>query len=439
VSTATHPGSGPPPGVDHPSLIPALLLADSLSGPDSAEDRPRGPVRRTARDWVVDVGVFLAALVLGPVLVVGAASQPDPSSDLLIFFDMAVGLLGIIALWWRRRWPVGVALLLAAIGTFSDMSGAAVLIALFTVAVHRPTRTVLAIAAANLVSFVVYVFVRGLGADPPLLVGLGGLVLLALVVAWGMFVRARRQLVHSLRDRAVRAESEQRLRVEQARQLERTRIAREMHDVLAHRLSLLSMHAGALEFRPDAPPAEVARAAGVVRASARAALEDLREVIGVLRDTTDGETSDGASGNRPQPTLGDLPALVEESRQAGLRVHEEYRLPALDPTPSVSGRTAYRVVQEGLTNVRKHSPGALATVVVDGVPGESLIVEVRNPPPVGEQQAPLPSAGTGLIGLLERVGLAGGSLEHGWTTDGDFRLRARLPWPETAAPAPDPV
>ena len=89
------------------------------------------------------------------------------------------------------------------------------------------------------------------------------LLVTAATVAWGMFVRARRQLVASLRERADRAEAEQQLRVEQARQQERARIAREMHDVLAHRISLLSMHAGALEFRPDAPPEEVARAAGV--------------------------------------------------------------------------------------------------------------------------------------------------------------------------------
>ena len=105
------------------------------------------------------------------------------------------------------------------------------------------------------------------------------------VVTWGMFVRARRQLVLTLRDRAERAEAEQHLRVDQARQQERARIAREMHDVLAHRISLLSLHAGALEFRPDAPPEEVARAAGVIRSSAHEALNDLREVIGVLRES----------------------------------------------------------------------------------------------------------------------------------------------------------
>src|SRR4029453_19421419 len=99
------------------------------------------------------------------------------------------------------------------------------------------------------------------------------------------------------------------------RHLERARIAREMHDVLAHRLSLLNMHAGALEFRPDAPPDEIARAAGVIRASARGALEDLREVIGVLRDSTD-----GGSPDHPLPSLADLPALVSECREAGVRI-----------------------------------------------------------------------------------------------------------------------
>jgi hypothetical protein len=121
--------------------------------------------------------------------------------------------------------------------------------------------------------------------------------------------------VLALHERADRLEAEQRLRVEQAREAERRRIAREMHDVLAHRVSLLALHAGALEFRPDAPSEEVAEAAGVIRANARAALEDLRGVVGMLRDS-----GDGSAPEPPQPTLGDIPALVEESRAAGMRV-----------------------------------------------------------------------------------------------------------------------
>jgi signal transduction histidine kinase len=414
--------------VDHPSLIPALLLADALEDPDSEGTSPRGPVSRSVRDWVVDASLVILAAGIGLIVVVDAAIHPVPPSQPLLVLDVVTGLLGCLALWWRRRWPVGIALVLAAIGVYSDMITAAVLIALFTVAVHRPLRTLLLVTGANLAGFAAYVVVRP-GADGPQpAVVLAGLVLITAVVAWGLFVRARRQLVHELRGRALRAESEQRLRVEQARQLERTRIAREMHDVLAHRLSLLSMHAGALEFRPDAPPAEVARAAGVIRASARAALEDLRQVIGLLRDT-----ADGAAGDRPQPTLADLPALVEESRQAGLRVREEYSVPDLAAAPDITGRTAYRVVQEGLTNVRKHAPGAVASVRVRaGTDG--LDVEVVNPPRVGVvRDETLPSAGTGLIGLRERVGLAGGVLDDGWTAAGEFRLHARLPW--TGAPA----
>ncbi|WP_029432484.1 sensor histidine kinase [Blastococcus sp. URHD0036] len=410
------------PGVDHPSLVPALLLADSLS-PDA--DHAGRRVRRSVRDWVVDVTAFVLSLAIGLLLVGEASVGPQPPSEAVQFADLVLGTAGCIALWGRRRWPVGLALGLAVIGTFSDMGSIAILIALFTVAVHRPWRTVLVVTAVNLASFLVYAFVR---PDPelpwPVFLALG-MALTAAVVAWGMFVRARRQLIVSLRDRADRAEQQQRLRVEQARQLERTRIAREMHDVLAHRLSLLSMHAGALEFRPDAPPAEVGRAAGVVRATARQALEDLREVIGVLRDS--GETADP---DRPQPTLADVPALVEESRQAGLRVSVDCAVPDLASAPSVPGRTAYRIVQEGLTNARKHAAGAVAHVRLTGGPGAGLAVELTNPAPVGERvPALLPGAGTGLVGLSERVGLAGGRLESGWTPAGEFRLHAWLPWP----------
>src|SRR6185369_8323313 len=121
----------------------------------------------------------------------------------------------------------------------------------------------------------------------------------AVVVAWGMFRRSRRQ---AQRERERRAGAEEQLRVEQIRHAERTRIAREMHDVLAHRISLLSLHAGALEFRPDAAPEEIASAAAVIRASAHQALEDLRAVIGLLRDGMPAEAP-----QPPQPTLAALP------------------------------------------------------------------------------------------------------------------------------------
>jgi len=244
------------------------------------------------------------------------------------------------------------------------------------------------------------------------------------VLAWGMFVRARRQ---SLRERAGRVEAEQELRVAEARQGERNRIAREMHDVLAHRLSLLSLHAGALELRPDAAPEEVARAAGVVRASAYQALEDLREVIGVLRTGVDRSDE---TPERPQPTLADLPDLVDQSRRAGMRVRLDWQTDALSAVPAGVGRSAYRIVQEGLTNARKHAPDGEVAVTVRATPGDGVTVEIRNPCPMGTGGGTaIPGAGIGLIGLTERAALAGGRLEHGPTPAGEFRLWAWLPWP----------
>jgi signal transduction histidine kinase len=174
-------------------------------------------------------------------------------------------------------------------------------------------------------------------------------IITAAIIAWGMYVRARRQLVLSLRERAERAEAEQQMRVEQAQAHERARIAREMHDVLAHRISLLSMHAGALEFRPDAPPEEIARAAGVVRASAHQALEDLREVIGVLRE----ESLDGDPERRSRRSRRSRPAR----RVARGRHARQLRVPVRGSrrVPDGVGRNAYRIVQEALTNARKHA------------------------------------------------------------------------------------
>ena len=234
----------------------------------------------------------------------------------------------------------------------------------------------------------------------------------------------RREQVLQLRERAAQLEAEHRLRLEQAREAERRAIAREMHDVLAHRVSLLSLHAGALEFRPDATPEEVAEAAGVIRAAAHAALEELRQVVGVLREDPAGEAPEP-----PQPTLADVPALVAESRAAGMRVQCAIDVPGLDALPAAVGRTAYRIVQEGLTNARKHAPAAAVEVALAAGEG-TLEVTVVSRRPVGVAAAPaagLPGAGSGLIGLGERVALAGGALEHGPDASGDFVLRATLP------------
>ncbi|MCO5988586.1 histidine kinase [Actinoallomurus spadix] len=403
---------------DHPSLLPALLAA-----PD-----PTDRVPRSARDWAVDIACFILAMSFGGLMLfVTSQGSPAPHHPPRLP-DVLIGALGCLALWWRRRRPVELGIALGTVSVLSVSVAGAACIALFTVAVHRPFRTVALVALVHLVVNALYTAVF---PDPTQAYWAGllwGAVVVAAVVAWGLFVRARRQLILSLRERALRAEAEQQLRVTQARHQERARIAREMHDVLAHRISLLSVHAGALEFRPDAPPTEIAKAAGVIRASAHQALQDLREVIGVLREDTAEETPE-----RPQPNLGDLPTLIDESRRAGMTVVYENRLHDGDAIPTALGRSAYRTVQEALTNARKHAPDATVTVVVGGTAGTDLTIEVRNP--LVATASGIPGSGTGLIGLAERALLSGGRLEHGPTPDGEFRVRAWLPWPGETTPA----
>ncbi|WP_428849355.1 sensor histidine kinase [Streptomyces cucumeris] len=445
------------------------------------------PPRRTLRDWFVDPAVIVLAGFFSVLAAASVAEDPSVSDDALLA-DVGAGALACLALWQRRRWPVGLALTLLALGTVSFYTAGPLLVALFTVAVHRPPRTLALVGAAAVAHLLTGPALR---PDPDLRY-LESVLLSALliggVVGWGMFVRSRRQLLASLRERALRAESEAALRAERSQRLTRERIAREMHDVLAHRLSLLSVHAGALEYRPDASPDDVARAAGVIRDSAHQALQDLREVIGVLR-SPDGESGDTSPPDRPQPALIDLPRLVEESRQAGMRVTLRDRIdgsPGAEAVPGATGRTAYRIVQEGLTNARKHAPYAEVTVVTAGSRGAGLTVEIRNPlhradvppsapaaagipqpapgareltpagkrgsddaspaPPAVGIPAPtlaapvpgaarpaapgaIPGAGRGLIGLAERAELTGGRLESGPSEGGDFRLYAWLPWP----------
>lgn len=397
---------------------------------------PGMPVKRLTRDWIVDGVAFLLAILVG-VLTYADAFPDGPGQETLAVIDLVVGALTCIALWWRRRWPVQIAIVLGVLSSAIAFSAGAAAVALFTVAVHRPARVVLPVIVLNVVSASVYTAVHP--DDDMALIWqlLLVAVIVAAIVGWGTAVRGRRHLILSLRDRARRAENEQQLQVSQARDHERARIAREMHDVLAHRISLLSMHAGALEFRPDAPPEEVARAAGVIRSSAHQALEDLREVIGVLRGSDEAGASEATSTTRPQPTLDDVPALLEESRAAGMRIREQLAIEQPDALPTSVGRNAYRVVQEGLTNARKHAPGAVVDVVVSGAPAVGVTIEIRNPTPVGVLDGAsrpavageIPGSGTGIIGLGERTALAGGRLDHGPTADGGFRLRAWLPWP----------
>jgi signal transduction histidine kinase len=383
------------------------------------EEGDRPPARRGRRDWIADATLFLLAIALGTVTLVSSV-QHGLDGPLLVV-DAICGAVLTLALWWRKRWPLGLGLASLPILAISSFAGPAGLIILFTVAAYRRWQLAFLVGGLQLLLLPIQRAVHPQG-DSATSYYLFSILCTAAIVVWGMFLRARRQ---TKRERLRRAHAEEQLRIEQIRHAERTRIAREMHDVLGHRISLLSMHAGALEFRQDASPEEVARAAAVIRASAHQALEDLRAVIGLLRDG-----GDGHAPQRPQPTLAALPGLLEESRAAGMRLHADVRVADLAAVPDAIGRHALRIVQEALTNARKHASSAPVEARVDGAPGEGLEIEVRNPAPVvAAAAAKVPGSGAGLVGLAERAALAGGHLDYGLDEHGDFEVRAWLPWP----------
>ena len=371
--------------------------------------------RRSPRDWLVDLCLFLLAAAYW--MAADHAEVPFVSGPgWLPEADQVVGALGCAALWTRRRWPVGLALVLVAASAAFELVAGAMLVALFSVAMYRPPRTTVIVFVMSLLAAFVYVFLRPQPVGSEVMLGVA---LQGAVVGWGLFIRHRRQLLLSLRERAARAEEEARLRAEQAQHQARDAIAREIHDVLGHRLSLLSVHAGALEYRPDASGAEIAHSVAVIRETAHRALQDLREVVGVLRAPV---------GELPQPTVADLRDLVGESATAGMRVDLLDELAA--EVPEQPGRAAYRIVQEALTNARKHAPGAEVRVRLAGGPGRGLTVEVDNTAPVAAP-ASVPGArsGQGLVGVTERLAVLDGRLEHGPTAAGGWRLSAWIPWP----------
>jgi signal transduction histidine kinase len=381
---------------------------------------PAGSRRSAARDRLADAVAVTVALVFGSTMVpLGDATREG--APLPWAADVTIGVCCCVALLVRRRWPVGLTVALLPVSTVSVMATGAAVVALFTVAIHRRGTVALALGAVYVLVVPVY-FVLHDNPEFPVWVDLAmRSVTTAGALGWGMFVRAYRRLTGTLREHAARLEAEQHLRVDQARLTERARIAREMHDVLAHRMSLVSLHAGALEVRPDARPEEVAIAAGAIRVSAHEALEELRGVIGVLRE--------GAAGRPepPQPGLADVPDLVDSARALGMTVG--YTCAVLAGGASVVlGRAAYRIVQEGLTNARKHAPGTAVRVLLDGGPGAGLRIRISNPVPRPAARPAVPGAGLGLLGVTERVALAGGDVEYG-RHGGDFRLEARLPWP----------
>jgi signal transduction histidine kinase len=357
----------------------------------------------------------------------GAVTQithHDPLASIAVLLVAAgCGLGVVLARWWR--WPLYPVALLAWLlyGMWPVVA-----VASYHAATARPRRAevmAFAVAAGTAVALPGLIRATVGGGTPTaenlIYAGLSLTLLVGLPLLLGLLVTARREVRGGARAQALAREREQAARLDQARAQERARIAREMHDVLAHRVSLMVLHAGAVEVSaPDRPTAD---SAALIRTIGREALTDLRHVLGVLRSPE--------ARLDPQPDLADLDRLLRQSRLAGIPVvrHDdgEARL-----VPDPVQRAAYRVVQEALTNVHKHAGDAATRVTLRYQP-QALEVEVRNAP-AGPAQRPqagdpssLPGSGLGLAGLAERVELLGGRLDAEPCPDGGFVVLARFP------------
>jgi len=379
-----------------------------MDRPASEEYQPR--LRLWSHAW------RLLVMLAVTVVVCVSPAQAGHFDGAWIAGDGAVGVFSYVLVFYRRRWPLAVAVLTALASAVSGTSAGPSVLAAVSVATRRHLRELVVTGIANFAASLVFPLVANTGLT--LLDVVASAIATGAVLAWGMYIGSRRELIWTLRHRAEQAEAEQALRVAQARDHERHAIAREMHDVLAHRISQISLHAGALGFRDDLSAEEMRANASVIQQKAHEALTDLRSVLGVLRDA-DGELL------TPQPRYADIAGLVAETTAAGPtvtlwdEVHD-------GPPPERAGRTAYRLVQEGLTNARKHAPGAVVDVRLDGSPQDGLSVEVRNPLGFGGGTA-TPGSGLGLVGLAERAALSGGRLDHA-VENGVFVLRAWIPW-----------
>ena len=400
---------------------------------------------RLAVVWLLGAVLFLVYIT--PLGVQVEEAPPPDVAGVLVLLDLVVGHLVLVLVAFRRRAPVLVAVLAMLLTTVTVFGVPAAFLAALSLATQRRLAPVVLVGLLNLVGGLVFERVVVPSTLPPefqSMTGQGWLLDLTVYTVFvaltfgvvalaGWNIGSRRELVASWREQAATANREQAARVAQAQLAERARIAREMHDVLAHRLSLVAMHAGVLAHRSDLSEEERAEAAEVVRAGTHQALEELREVLGVLRADTDAaDPPDGTGGGpveAPQPGLSGIPSLVAEATSSG----QEVRLLA-DPElwarsvglPGSTGRHAYRLVQEALTNARKHAVGEPVTVQIDGSPGAELSVVVRNA--TTPQEATLPSGGRGLAGMAERVQLAGGTFDAG-VEERDFVVRVQLPWP----------
>jgi signal transduction histidine kinase len=332
--------------------------------------------------------------------------------------------LACLALVLRRRYPFLV-LLATVPGYLAGWSQLAGMIALYSVAKKRAWTwpTMAGAVLMMLCRFIVWPLSDFISQDwrHQLLNLLWAVVDAGMPLALGLLVTTRKELVHRLRELATTRERKQQLQAQAIRAEERTRLAREMHDVVSHQVTLIAMQAGALKMTVTDP--ESREIANTIRRLSTKTLEELRQLVGVLR--TAGDDDDG------QPDLSDLRRLVSDcGLTVTLNVDGD-----IESIPRPVSAAAYRTVQEALTNVGKHAPSAAVSVLVQ-LGEDELVVRVRNGRPRGQRTPALPSGGHGLVGLSERAELLGGSCHAEPSRDGGFVVTSRFPLALPGVPAP---
>ncbi|MBV8444991.1 MAG: sensor histidine kinase, partial [Candidatus Dormibacteraeota bacterium] len=379
------------------------------------------------RRWpgrLFDVGVILALLLVGAVIVLTSTSEIPRLSitRLPLYVAVLVPLASLLA---RRRYPLvtigvitGGVILAAAFQTPVEFEPL-LMVATYVAASRFPWKTALGISAGMFILFIAATAIRG-SLDPKTPVSL--FVPMAGAYAVGVYVSMRVAYIDSLRARATQLERERELLAQQSVAEERVRIARELHDIVAHHLSIITVQAGALraEVAPDSAPA---RTADVIARTGHQAMDEMRRMLGVLR-LGGGEDTLGLA---PQPGIAEIEQLVAQTRAAGvettLRIDGERRM-----LPPAIEASAYRIVQEALTNVLRHAGPARCTVVL-AFQSEFLEVSITDDgrgaaADNGEPTAP----GHGLVGMRERVAMFGGDLFAGTVPGGGFAVRASLPF-----------
>lgn len=331
-------------------------------------------------------------------------------------YNYALSIVAVAALVFRRRFPFLVVLLTVP-GFLAGMAQLAAMIALGTLARRKllSTQTYIAAGLVWFSRFFLWPPEEFLALDWKTHVhdAIYGCIVAGMPIAIGLLAHAREQLSARIAELAESRERERMLHAHAVRADERARLAREMHDVVSHQVSLIAMQAGALRMAAADPDAQ--QVAGTIRMLSTRTLDELRQLVSVLR-TTSGDDS-------PQPRIGDLPQLLATSGlPAALTVLGE-----VDDLPAPISGAVYRTVQEALTNVRKHAGGAATAVRIDA-DADELRVEIRNDPPLAPHEcATLPSGGHGLVGLRERAALLDGTFEAGPCDDGGFRVAVTFP------------